>query len=376
MKNFAISKMIMSALFLVLTLHALSCSNQTKVYNIGVIGPLTGEGASYGNAMKQGIDMAIDEINVKGGIKGVNLKAIYEDDKLQPKEGINGFNKLVTADKVSIIIGSAASRVTMAIAPLAENKRVVLISPISTTDELINAGDYIFRNVPPNSLQGKTAAQFVIENLKKKNVAIFYKNDDYGANLAKSFREYFKTAKGNIVFDEGYDVEQMDFKNMLSKLKRTNPEVVFFPGNYQDNGMILKQAKENGVSASFIGGDGAFSDELFKIAGNSANGSFYTMMGITKNSKTDDFIEKYKKKFNTIDLPNVFVYYAYDAMMTIAMAIENSGYDSENIKNALYNLKYTGLTGETKFDQYGEVDKPYVIYKVEKGKFIQLNWMP
>jgi len=178
---------LLSFPFLVL----ISCSKEQGIYKIGVIGPFTGEGATYGAAMKRGIELALEEINASGGINGNRLVAIYEDSKLLPKEGVNAFNKLVQIDKVPVIIGAAASRVTLAIAPLAQKNKVVLLSSISTSDSLRHVGDFIFRNVPPNSIQGKTAAYFIIQKLHKRKVAIFYKNDEYGSDLTKSFKKFF-----------------------------------------------------------------------------------------------------------------------------------------------------------------------------------------
>lgn len=344
-------------------------------YRIGVIAPLTGEGASYGEAMKQGIDLAIEEVNASGGVNGHHLQAVYEDDKLESKEGVAAFNKLVSTSKVPVIIGSAASKVTLSIAPMAEKSHVVLFSSISTADELKNAGDYIFRDVPTNSMQGKTAAAFVADNLKAPNVAILYKNDDYGANLAGSFREDVKKHNTPIVFDEAYDSQQKDFRNVLSRLQSTKPAVVFFPGNYQDNALILKQAREAGISVPFVGGDGAFSEELIKIAGDAAGNSYFTMMGIPKSKTVEEFVAKYTAKYGKQE-PNVFVYYAYDALMMVADAIKAGGYTADGIKTALYSLHHNGLTGETHFDSLGEVSKPYSIYTVRNGKFDLLDWRP
>ncbi len=354
-----------------------SCSQpkEEDAYRIGVIAPLTGEGASYGEAMRQGIDMAIAQVNENGGINGHLLEAIYEDDKLETKEGIAAFNKLVSTSHVPVIIGSAASKVTLSLAPLAEENKVVLFSSISTADEVKDAGDFIFRNVPTNSGQGKTAALFVADHLHAPSVAILYKNDDYGTNLAASFRADLKARNIPVVFDQAYDPLQSDFRNLLSQLQAAKPGVVFFPGNYQDNALILKQAREAGINVPFVGGDGGFSDELMKIAGDAAGNSYFTMMGIPKNKTVEDFVTRYAQKYGEQE-PNVFVYYAYDALMIVAEAIKSGGYDAEGIKTSLYSLRYDGLTGPTHFDRFGEVDKAYSIYTVRDGKFDLLDWRP
>jgi len=360
-----------------LILGITSCKKkEQEVIKIGVIGPLTGEGATYGAAMKRGIDLAIEEINKGGGINGRKLKAFYEDDKLESKEGINAFNKLAQIEKVPVIIGSAASKVTLTIAPLAENSKIILFSPISTTDKLKEAGDYIFRNVPPNSYQGKTAAQFIFYYLKKEKVCIFYKNDEYGADLTKGFKNEFTKLGGKIIYEDNYAPGQRDFKSNLAKIKSVNSEVIYFPGNYEESGIILKQAKEIGIKAVFVGGDGSYSPELIKIAGDAAEGSYYTLMALpqAKSPKVENFRKAFQEKYG--EEPGVYDAYSYDALMTIAEAIKTGGYSSEGIKNALYSLTYEGVTGITKFDKYGEVDKPYAIYVVRNGKFEPLEWLP
>jgi len=372
----SILSVLISVAILASLLISVNCKQESQTIKIGVIAPLTGEGATYGAAMRRGIDLGIEEINNKGGINGRKIQAIYEDDKLSPKEGINAFNKIARIQKIPVIIGSAASRVTLAIAPFAEKNKVVLLSPISTTDRLKDAGDYIFRNVPPNSYQGRTAAHFIREELKKERAAIFNKNDEYGTDLSEGFKEVFLSLGGRIVLQESYDPGQRDFKSNLIKIKSTQPDVIYFPGNYEESGIILKQAKELGIDAIFVGGDGSYSPELLKIAGKSAEGSYYTLMALpqVESDLIRNFKENFRKKYG--EEPGVYDAYSYDALMIIVEAIKIGGYNSEGIKKALYSIEYKGVTGLTKFDEYGEVDKPYAIYVVNQGKFVPYPWTP
>ncbi|MFH0734646.1 MAG: ABC transporter substrate-binding protein [bacterium] len=337
---------------------------------IGVVAPLTGEGATYGLAMKRGVDLAIDEVNKAGGILNSKITAIYEDDKLNSKEGINAINKLIKFDKVQVIIGSAASRVTLAIAPFAEKSKVVLMSSISTADTIKYSGDYIFRNVPPNLQQGITAAKFAFKVLMKKTAVIFYKNDDYGISLANSFIDEYKNLGGKILFVDNYSPNLKNYRNQLQKIKSKNPEVVFFPGNYEESGIILKQAREINLNASFIGGDGSYSPELLKLAGKSAENTYYTLMALPQD--TSKFYVEFKKKYliKYKEEPDVYSVYSYDVAKILFEAITKVGnYDGEMIKNELYKINYYGVTGNIKFDEYGEVHKAYSIYIVKNGQF-------
>lgn len=338
---------------------------------IGVVGPLTGEGATYGLAMQRGIDLALEGINKNGGILGKKVIATYEDDKLNPKDAINAVNKLINSDKVQVIIGSAASKVTIAIAPFAEKSKVVLISSISTADTIKYSGDYIFRDVPPNRQQGITAARFIFNDLSKRNAVIFYKNDDYGISLSTSFKNEFIKLGGTVLFVDNYFPNAKNFREQLSKIKAKKPDVVFFPGNYEESAIILRQAQELDINATFIGGDGSYSPELIKIAGKSAENTYYTLMSLPPdtNKVFIEFKKNYKVKYN--DEPDVYSVYSYDATNVILEAIKKAGeYGGEKIKNALYDINYNGITGQMHFDSYGEVNKDFSIYIVKNGAFI------
>ena len=340
------------------------------IIKIGVIGPFTGEGATYGAAMKRGIDLAFQERNEVGGVLGKEVKAIYEDSKLSAKDGINALTKLVNQDKVQVIIGAASSKVTLNLAPFAEKYKVVLISSISTADELKESGEYIFRNVPPNLQQGISAARFVNDYLKEKSAAVFFKNDDYGKSLAESFIKSFEKMNNNILIKESYQPNATDFKNQLIKIKEFEPKVIFFPGNYEDTGKILKQGRELGINSIFIGGDGSYSPELIRIAGKAAEGSYYTIMSLPseESDKFSSFKKDFLAKYNLE--PDVYSVYSYEAANIVIKAIENAGInDGTSIKKTLYNLKYDGITGMVEFDEYGEVNKDYSIYIIENGEF-------
>lgn len=339
-------------------------------YKIGVLTPLTGPWATYGASTKKGVDFAIEEINSMGGINGVKITVIYEDTKGEPKEALNGFNKLVNIDKVSVIIGAFRSAETMAVAPQAEKKKVILFSASSTADEIKYAGDFIFRNVPSNSGQGKSAANFVINYLGKKSSVILYQNDDYGQSLADAFEKEFKLLGGEIIYKEAFEGGRSDFRSTLIKIKSKRHEVIYFPGNYPECARILKQAKELNLNSIFIGGDGAYSPDLITIAGEAAEGTYYTLMSLgygISDRQIDQFKNSFLQKYR--EEPDVYAAYAYDAAKIIAEAIKSGGISSEKIKNELYKMHFIGVTGITKFDAYGEVNKPYYIYEVKNKKF-------
>lgn len=353
-------------------LFAVGCSKKdTEAIKIGCITPLSGEGATYGEATKRGIDLAVEEINNKNGINGKVVQVIYEDDQMKPQVATSAIRKLISVDKVPVIIGAFGSSVTLAIAPIAEEHKTVLFSASSTADSLKDAGDYFFRNVPPNENQGKSAAEFASLQLKVKTAAIFYMNNDYGVSLTKAFEKFFTEKGGSILVKQNYNEGDRDFRSQLSSIKAKQVDLVFYPGHYQESGLILKQAQEMGIDVPFVGGDGSYSPELIKIAGNAAEGSYYTLMAMgygVADNEIKTFTEAFRGK-NRVE-PDVYSAYAYDALKIVVEAIRSGGYDSDGIQRALYRIKdFKGVTGYTSFDKFGEVDKPFYIYEVRNGKF-------
>jgi len=338
---------------------------------IGCITILSGEVATYGKETKQGVDLAIEEANQSGMLGNRKIEVVYEDDQIDARIGTQAINKLISVDKVPVIIGAFSSRVTLAIAPIAERNKVVLISASATADAIKDAGDYIFRTVPPNHVQGTSAARFALDRLKKKSVAVFYVNDEYGVSLAAEFRKAFEASGGKVLFYEAFAPSQKDFRSAIEKIKQASPEFVYFPGQAGETGLILKQARELGLTVPFIGGDGSYSPDLIKIAGNAAEGSYYTLMALGYGV-SDDLIQDFEKRFKAKygEAPTVYASYAYDTAKIVAKVLSESAYNADDIKKHLYQVKgYKGVTGITSFDQYGEVDKDFYVYQVRGGKF-------
>lgn len=371
MKTLRIAIVISMAVFVLIGCK--SNNKDNEVLKIGCITILSGDVATYGKETQQGLELAIEEANQSGMLKGRKIEVIYEDDKIDAKTGTQVINKLINIDKVPIIIGAFSSRVTLAISPIAEEKKVVLLSASATADAIKDAGDYIFRIVPPNKVQGTSAAKFIKNIIKKNNVAVFYVNDEYGVSLASEFRKAFEGLNGNIVFYDAFSPGQKDFKTPLNKIKGTNPDVIYFPGQAAETGLILKQAKELGMNVKFVGGDGSYSPDLIKIAVNAAEGTYYTLMAmgyVVSDSLIQTFTHKFIKKYGTE--PTVYAGYAYEAGKIVSKVLSETAYQSDSLKNHLYKLKnFKGITGYTTFDKFGEVDKEFYIYYIKNGKFIR-----
>lgn len=350
--------------------------NSIDQYVIGCSTPLTGEGANYGKSTKEGVDLAIEEINNEKFLDKP-LKVIFEDDKINATDGVNAINKLVSADKVPLIIGPFGSSVTLAVAPIVNKNKVVMIGASATADGIADAGDYVFRITPPNSKQGSDVATFCHDKLLSKKAAVIFQNNDYGTTLKTAFESKYKELGGTITISEGVDIGIKDLKTQIVKIKATNPDVVFFPLHVAESGLLLKQAKELGLNAKFISCDGAMVDDLLKGAGTAAEGTYYTTLALGYGVSDDmisSFNENFKKKYNKE--PDVYAAYYYEVTKIVATAIKANGFDAEKIKSYLYEMigdkGYKGITGITTFDKNGEVNKSFYVYKVLNGKF-ELN---
>lgn len=351
-----------------------ACKENDSTFKIGVIAPLTGEGARYGEAMKFGIDLAIEDLNKDGGFQSRIVEAIYQDDKFSAKEALNGFNYLKDVVKVPIIFGPAGSGISKILAPSSNENKIVLFSSISTADTLKFAGDYYFRNISANSLEAKSVSDFLTNVLKLANVGVFYENNEYGNNMNEVFKKFFN--KGKIVFDLPYEFKQSDFKSSIVSIKNKKIDAIFIQGTTWGIAMLVKQLRESNINCPIMTGDGGYGDEIKEIAGKAANGLYCTLPAIEDTTSNnylifkDKFIKKYKK------IPDVYSVFSYDAVMMVFNSIKdekNEQITGELIKNQLYKMPYVGLGGKYEFDSYGEVNKPFYIFQYNEGAYKQIK---
>jgi len=338
---------------------------------IGAILVLTGPYAKVGQSAKQGIEMAIEEINGKGGIQDKKIRLIYEDDQGTPQKAVSAIRKLITVDKVPTIIGPLGSSAVLAIAPIAEKEHIVAISPTASAPEITHAGDYIFRVTYSDTFEGSKMAEYALKESKYKKIALLYINNDYGIGLKKSFKKKFKELGGQIVIDEAYDAKATDFRTHLLQIRESAPDAIYLTG-YSEMGQILKQAKELGIVIPFLSCIMVEISDVVKIAKEAAERVIYTHPAYDPEKGDESalrFAKKFKKKYGT--LPDPEAAFSYDAMKILTLAIERGGITADGIKNVLYQIKgYEGVTGETTFDENGDVIKSIGIKKIEKGEYI------
>jgi branched-chain amino acid transport system substrate-binding protein len=365
--------------FSIILLALIGCNSETKdkkeSIKIGAIIFETGDAAEYGVWVKNGLEIAKDEINNKGGINGRPIEILYEDDNTNPKNAVSALNKLLTTQNVSIVIAGVTSKSAMALAPYAESKKVVLFSPCASSPDYTNAGDYIFRNWASDDEEGKLMAEYSYNKLGYRNIATVSMNSDYGLGLQKVFSTRFLELGGKIVFTEEFSEGETDFKNIVAKLKNQNFDAIYFPSHAKEVGSFLKQMRQNNQNYKILGCVTYESPELIKIAGSSADGIVFTTPAFNPDSKETaikNFKYAYEKRFGI--KPENFAAHSYDALNIINLAIKNGGNTSEGIKNALYKIsKYPGVSGETSFDSHGDVYKPAMIKIIKNQEFISLE---
>lgn len=362
---------IIAALVVVAIVTQTKKDSISKEIRIGAILPLTGESAKYGESTKRGIDLAIDKINKKGGVNHKEIAIIYEDDKGEPKSGVASINKLIDIDKVTCILGPIWSSVALAVAPIAEKNKVVLLSPAASAPALSNAGDYIFRNVLSDLYEASALAKFAYIELNLRKVGILYINNDFGLGHKESFKLKFESLGGKIITTESFEQDSTDFRTQLVKLNELHPDAVYLVG-YKEMGRALKQAKELGVDYHFLSFSMFEDPDILKIAGSAAEGTYYSLQTFDPQSP-DEVVQKFVANYKAVYglQPDIFAGLGYDAMNIISIAVEKADINSEKIKEVLYTIKdFPGVTGKTTFDSNGDVMKTVSIKKVENGEFI------
>lgn len=359
-----------------LVIFSFGCAKKDeKEIKIGAILPLTGDAAQWGVAPMKGAQLAVEIINNRGGINGKKIILKIEDDRCDPKDGVSAFKKLTMDKELKIILGSVCSSVTLAVAPIAENNKILLISPASTNPTITEAGDYIFRVIPSDDLRGKIFAAYLYD-VKIKNIAILYINNDGGVGSRNSFLKCFAELGGKIVIDESYEQGTKDVRSQLSKIKNSDVDAVLVISYPSDTILTLKQTKELKLQKPLYFLTEAVEDpNVLKESGTTSEGIVYILPAEAEGNEVSEFKKLYRAKYDIE--PELFAAEAYDIIKLVANAINFQEVDfisTEKVKDYLYNVKnYQGASGIITFDNNGDVLKPMAIKKITNMKPIILK---
>ncbi len=356
------------------------------VVKIGFIGPLTGDYANYGTLCRQAVEMAIDEINAKGGVNGASIKLFAEDSEGDSQKALAAMEKLSSSDKVCAIIGPVLTGETFSVAERAQAEGIVIITPSASHKDITNVGDYIFRTTPSDGLQGEVAGKYWSQVLGCTKLAVLYAKNDYSQGLYESMSEAFTQDGGQIVAAETFMVGDKDFKTQLTKLKNTDAQAIYLPDYTAEMAQILEQAAQLGIDKPFLSGDGFLSEEIYSLAGQYTDGVVYTASArVEESNKNKEFKDAYTARWGIG--PDSFATNAYDATYILVSVIEKVGTDRKAIKTGMEQVKdFEGVNGIINFAPNGDLVAYQGIYEVhgttpeylgafavEDGKLVQVQ---
>ncbi|MFB3896579.1 MAG: branched-chain amino acid ABC transporter substrate-binding protein [bacterium] len=360
------------------------CSAQQQksdVIRIGFVAPLTGDQAEIGNDMKNGALMAVEEANAAGLVLGKKLEFVPMDDKHDPKDAVAVAQKLITDPTVVAVIGHLNSNCSIPASKKYHEAQMAMITPASTNPELTYPKDAdgkptifpeIFRVCATDAFQGPFGAEFAIKKLGLKRIAILHDGTQYGQGLAEQFRKGTnKLGIKELIFERVTQGDR-DFAAILTKVKTLNPELIYFGGMYPEGGLLTKQARDLGIKAKFMGGDGIYVPGYIEIAGKTAEGSIMTFLAPPWDDfpTAKAFVTKFVPKYGQI---KTYAPFSYDAANIVIEAIKRAGStDRAAIVKAIRDTKdFNGVTGTINFDEHGDpTNSMMYIYTVKDGKFV------
>lgn len=341
-----------------------------KVIKVGFVAPLTGDVKTFGESSKKGFYLALEQANYKAG--DWKIEPVEVDDRNEVTEATNVANKLVSQDKVKAIVGSLTTKATLPISQIANENKVVLITGTATNEKVTvdnnKRKEFIFRACFIDPFQTKVMSKFALETLKAKTAVILYdQSNDYTVGMANHFKEDFTSGGGQVLDMLAYSTNDTDFSAILTNVAQKNPDVLFLPDYYQKVSLIGKQAREKGIKAIFLGGDGWDSSELDYAT---MDGGYFTNHYSADENRPEvkAWVDLYKKKYNTT--PDAFATLTYDATNLLLNAIKTANSDDPaKIREAMQNTKdFVGVSGKISFDQNGNPIKPLAILQVKGGK--------
>ncbi len=351
-----------------------------KEVKVAILAPLSGPVPTFGVMTRDGALMAIEEWNAKGGVAGAKIVPIVEDSQCTPDPAVNAANKVIDQDGVKFIIGEVCSKASIPVSDIANSKGVIQVSPTSTNPDVTvdpisgQTKQYIFRACFIDPFQGLVGAKFAIEELGAKTAFVMLDQaNDYVKGLAEQFALNFEKMGGTIVGTESYTATDTDFSAILSKVAEAKPDVVYLPDYYNIVNLATKQAKEKGITAPFIGGDGWDSSDLDLTA---AAGGFFTNHYSPEDPRPEvvsflkAFGEKYKDDAGNPKVPDALAALAYDATNLLLQAINDAGTteDTAKIAETLANITFKGVSGTITFDaQHNPVKAATILAVTQEG---------
>jgi len=330
---------------------------------MGVAGPITGPNAAFGAQLKNGADQAVEDINAAGGILGQKITLQYGDDVSDPKQGVSVANKFV-GDGVKFVVGHFNSGVTMPASEVYQENGMLEITPSATNPKITERGMWnIFRTCGRDDQQGAVAAAYIVKHFKGKKIAIAHDKTTYGKGLADETQKALNKAGIKEVLYEGINVGEKDYSALVSKIKQSGADLVYWGGLHTEGGLIVRQMRDQGIKAPMMSGDGITTDEFASIGGPGVEGTLMTYgPDARKSAAAKDAVAKFKaKNFE----PEAYTLYSYAVVQIIKQAAEAvKSLDTKKVAEKMHSgMKFKTVLGELSYDKKGDrTNLDYVMY--------------
>ncbi len=348
---------------------------------IAVASPYTGALAGYGDNVKAGVTLKVEEINDQGGINGKQIKVEWMDEQCEPREAATVSSRIAQNKKIVGVVGHLCSSAHLAALPTYLRHGVPVISPTATSVAVSDQSKdregrtWAFRVVYRDDYQGEFLAQYAEQILGLEKIAVFYENNDYGIGLKDAFVAKANELGLNIIGEEAYVKGASDFNPQLTKLKKNDPDGLFISGYYPEGSLIASQADAQGMDVAKFGADGFDNADYIELAGKSSENTYLTVpfLADVAGGKAQQFMDDFKERFDRdVDWMSAN---AYDAAGILLQAIAEAGADREKIREHLASINspekaYNGIAGQTYFNEKGDTPKPAFVKMVKDGKFV------
>ena len=339
---------------------------------IGAVVSRTGAASVYGEKVKRGLDLAMAEINASGGFKGRKLRLIFKDDATSPAIGRRAVEELIRQDGVRVIVGPIVSSVTLAVAPLCEETRTVLLSPSASAPQITSAGEYIFRNYPSDVLEGTSMARFAKE-LGLERMVLLAVDNEFGAGLKGVFSQQYAGKLREIV--GSFDFQEADapaFDLLVERVRSLRPDGVYIVGYLTDTADLLRRIHAAGIDAVLLGAS-SVTGEIIRLGGAAAENLVFPQPTFDPGSAdpaTRAFVEAYRRRYQ--EDPDNFAAHGYDALKLLLLALQRGGSTQvEDVRRGLLGIEdYAGASGPTAFDDNGDVVQYPRLYIIRQGRSV------
>lgn len=335
---------------------------------IAMVIPATGPLTQYGDMVKEGVATAVEQINAAGGINGKKIETTVVDDACEPKQGPVAANRVVN-DKIRYVIGPVCSGAAIAAAPIYNNEGVVVITPSATSPALTEGKNFhfIFRTIGRDDQQGPFAASFIAARLNAQTIVVLHDKQTYGAGVAQHVKASLEKLGANIALYDGINAGDSDYSAVITKLKTIKPDVVFFGGYPPEMGLLLRQAKEQGLQTQFMGAEGAFNQSLVEIAGPALEGMLFTYPAdFSARAENQAIVQAFEKAQRPAN--GAYQMPAYAAVQVLHESMKAVGTDPKKVAEYMHSNRFDTVIGPVAFDRKGDLKNfDFVVFKLDKS---------